>query len=127
MSRFLLFVTSAILHLTGAAGKEKMGREEHWEMKTRASGSRSPYSTEDVVQARESGRFKLDFVMKAAAEGSGGVIEDWIRAGGTVDDRDAKARNTLLMVASCVNTYVPVPPYCTYGLHVPPPCVLYVP
>ena len=76
----LLVAASAILPGTDAAGKP-----------AGASDSRSPYSTEDVVSARESGRFTLDFVMKAAADGSGGVIEDWIRAGGSVDDRDAKA------------------------------------
>ena len=76
----LLVAASAILPGNDAAGKP-----------AGASDSRSPYSTEDVVSARESGRFTLDFVMKAAADGSGGVIEDWIRAGGSVDDRDAKA------------------------------------
>ena len=76
----LLVAASAILPGIEAAGKP-----------AGASDSRSPYSTEDVVSARESGRFTLDFVMKAAADGSGGVIEDWIRAGGSVDDRDAKA------------------------------------
>ena len=28
-------------------------------------------------------------------------------------------------VASCVDTYVPGPPYCTYGLRAPASCVLY--
>ena len=27
----------------------------------------------------------------------------------------------------CADTYVPEPPWCTYGPRVPPPCVLYVP
>ena len=29
--------------------------------------------------------------------------------------------------AACADTYVPRAPYCTYGLHVPASCVLYVP
>ena len=83
-----LVATSAILHGTDAAGKKK---EETKAQPAAASESRSPYSTSSVVKARKSGRFTLDVVMKAAAEGSGGVIEDWIRAGGSVDDRDTKA------------------------------------
>ena len=94
MRVFILFVAaSAILHGTDAAGREKKGREDHKETTTQSAGareSRSPYSTEDVVSARTSGRFTLEFVMKAAADGSGGVIEDWIRAGGSIDDRDTK-------------------------------------
>ena len=87
----ILFVAaSAILHGTDAAGKEKKGHKETTTQSAGASESRSPYSTDDVVSARKSGRFTLEFVMKAAADGSGGVIEDWIRAGGSIDDRDTK-------------------------------------
>ena len=30
-------------------------------------------------------------------------------------------------VLNCADTYVPEPPYCTYGLRAPTSCVLYVP
>ena len=33
----------------------------------------------------------------------------------------------LLHVAARADTYVPGPPYCTYGLRVPASCALYVP
>ena len=46
------------------------------------------------------GETTIDAVLKAAADGKGGVIEDWIRDGGSVDDRDEADGNTALMVAS---------------------------
>ena len=30
-------------------------------------------------------------------------------------------------VLSCADTYAPEPPHCTYGLHIPALCVLFVP
>ena len=73
MRVLILFVAaSAILHGTDAAGKEKKGHKETTTQSAGASESRSPYSTDDVVSARKSGRFTLEFVMKAAADGSGG-------------------------------------------------------
>ena len=42
-----------------------------------------------------------------------------------IDPRDGQ--KIFSLVASCVDPYVPGPPYCTYGLRVPASCVLYVP
>ena len=41
--------------------------------------------------------------------------------------QEALALEYLELVEACAHTYAPEPPYCTYGLRVPAPCVLYVP
>eukprot|EP00588_Corethron_pennatum_P000392 CAMPEP_0194284536 /NCGR_PEP_ID=MMETSP0169-20130528/27839_1 /TAXON_ID=218684 /ORGANISM="Corethron pennatum, Strain L29A3" /LENGTH=202 /DNA_ID=CAMNT_0039030377 /DNA_START=48 /DNA_END=656 /DNA_ORIENTATION=- len=56
-------------------------------------------TNEEVATAIRNGSFKFSSVTQAASRGTGAVVEDWLRGGGSVDETDQKG-NTVLIIST---------------------------
>eukprot|EP00588_Corethron_pennatum_P021550 CAMPEP_0194319012 /NCGR_PEP_ID=MMETSP0171-20130528/15542_1 /TAXON_ID=218684 /ORGANISM="Corethron pennatum, Strain L29A3" /LENGTH=192 /DNA_ID=CAMNT_0039076093 /DNA_START=37 /DNA_END=615 /DNA_ORIENTATION=+ len=56
-------------------------------------------TNDEVAIAIKDGSFKFSSVTKAASRGTGAVVEDWLRGGGSVDETDQKG-NTVLIISA---------------------------